>query len=219
MRFFIFFLLLLLAVPFAEAVAVMPSEIDLCRNNKVYVENNLNETAEYVVYNNDERVFSFSLEPGKRRGVYITKEGYASIEEISPESTDVINSVDIDVNGCEKNKKAAALWWLLGIPALFLMFIAPKRLNISIYYKILNNICLRHYELEISHHAFIRAMEMEVMPHMIEATLLGGKLKRFGKHGIKLSKKYKRFEVVCVGEIKGQVLKIITIETKNEKVQ
>ncbi len=216
---YIFLFLLILLMPSVSAVAVMPSQIDLCRNNKVYVENNLMETAEYVVYNNEERVFSFSFEPGKRRGVYITKEGDASIEEISPESTDVINSVDIEVNGCEKNKKATALWWLLGIPVLLLMFIAPKRLNIYLYYKILNNICLRHYELEISRHAFIRAMEREVMPHMIEATLLDGKLKRFGKHGIKLSKRYKRFEVVCIGEIKGQVLKIITIETKNEKMQ
>jgi hypothetical protein len=215
---YIFLFLLILLVPPVSAVAVMPSEIDLCRNNKVYVENNLDETAEYVVYNNEERVFSFSLEPGRRRGVYITKEGDASIEEISPESTDVINSVDIEVNGCEKNKKAAALWWFLGIPALFLMVIAPKRLNISLYHKILNNICLRHYELEISRHAFIRAMERDVTPNMVEATLLGGKLRRFGKHGIKLSKRYKRFEVICVGEIKGQVLKIITIETKNEKV-
>ena len=201
-------------MPCVNAVAVMPSEI--CSEGKVYVENNLVETADYIVYNNDERVFSFSLEPGKRRGVYITEKGGASIEEISPESTDVINSVDIDVNGCEKNKKAAALWWLLGIPVLFLMFIAPKRLNISIYHKILNNICLRGYELEISRHAFIRAMERGVMPDMLEAALLGGKLKRFGKHGIKLSKRYKRFEVICVGEIKGQALKIITVETKEK---
>ncbi|MDD4877966.1 MAG: hypothetical protein PHO02_02930 [Candidatus Nanoarchaeia archaeon] len=96
-------------MPFAEAVAVMPSQIDLCRNNKVYVENNLDETAEYVVYNNEERVFSFFLEPGKRRGVYITKEGDASIEEISPESTDVINSVDIEVRGCGNNFLTTAI--------------------------------------------------------------------------------------------------------------
>jgi len=216
---YLFLFLLFLLVPSAGAVAVMPSEIDLCRNNKVYVENNLDSAAEYIVYNNEERVFSFSLEPGKRRGVYITKEGDASIEELSPESMDVINSIDIGVKGCGKKGKAAAFWWLFTVPVPFLLFLAPKRLNITIYYKILNNICLRHYELEISRHAFIRAMEREVMPHMIEATLLGGKLKRFGKHGIKLSKRYKRFEVICIGEIKGQVLKIITIETKNEKVQ
>lgn len=59
-------------------------------------------------------------------------------------------------------------------------------------------------------------MERGVMPDMLEATLLGGKLKRFGKHGIRLSKRYKHFEVICVGEIKGQVLKIITIETKEK---
>lgn len=212
------FLFLLLLLPAASAISVMPSELDMCRSNKVYVENNLPETAQYDVYNNEELVFSFSLEPGKRRGVYITEEGSASIEERVPESQDVINSVEIDVKGCGKKGKATAFWWLFAVPAPFLLFLASKGLNISAYYKILNNICLRHYELEISHHAFIRAMERGVMPDMIEATLLGGKLKRFGKHGIKLSKKYKRFEVICVGEIKGQVLKIITIETKNEKV-
>ncbi|MFA5887230.1 MAG: hypothetical protein WC852_00780 [Candidatus Nanoarchaeia archaeon] len=100
---YVFLFLLFLLVPYVSAVAVMPSQIDLCRNNKVYVENNLMETAEYIVYNNEERVFSFSLEPGKRRGLYITKEGDASIEEISPESTDVINSIDIGVKGCGKN--------------------------------------------------------------------------------------------------------------------
>ncbi len=208
------FLLLILVLPNVNAVAVMPSEIDLCRGNKVYVENNLDEAAQYTVYNNKERVFSFYLEPEQRRGVYITKKGDASIEEISLESMDVVNSIEIEVRDCGKNKKAAMLWLLLGIPALFLIFMAPKRLNISIYYKILNNICLRHYTLEISHHAFIRAMGRGVMPDMIEAVIKGGKLKRYGKHGIKLSRKYKKFEVICVGEIKGEVLKIITIETK-----
>lgn len=106
---YIFLFLLILLVPSVSAVAVMPSEIDLCGNNKVYVENNLMETAEYIVYNNEERVFSFPLEPGKRRGVYITKEGDASIEEISPGSTDVINSVNIDVKGCGNNLLTTAI--------------------------------------------------------------------------------------------------------------
>ncbi|MFH1065630.1 MAG: hypothetical protein V1734_03960 [Nanoarchaeota archaeon] len=103
------FLFLLLIVPYVQAVAVMPVELDMCRSNKVYVENNLDETAEYVVYNNEERVFSFSLEPGKRRGVYITKKGDASIEELSPESPDVINSIDINVKSCKKDYLTTAI--------------------------------------------------------------------------------------------------------------
>lgn len=94
------FLFLVLLVQKANAVAVVPSYLDLCRSNKVYIENNLEGTAEYVVYNNEERVFSFFLEPGKRRGVYITKKGSASIEEIVPDTEDMINSVEIMVNGC-----------------------------------------------------------------------------------------------------------------------
>lgn len=201
-------------MPCVNAVAVMPSEI--CSEGKVYVENNLVETADYIVYNNDERVFSFSLEPGKRRGVYITEKGGASIEEISPESTDLINAVGINVKDCKKGREYPPYFWVFILPAALVLIFAPKCLNISIYYKILNNICLRGYELEISRHAFIRAMERGVMPDMLEAALLGGKLKRFGKHGIKLSKRYKRFEVICVGEIKGQALKIITVETKEK---
>lgn len=137
---YIFIFLLFLLVPSTEAVAVMPSEIDLCRNNKVYVENNLMEIAEYIVYNNDERVFSFSLEPGKRRGVYITEEGDASIEEISPESLDVINSIDIGVKGCGKNYltdavKAALIGLVIFLFSGFAIFYfitrKKKSLNIS----------------------------------------------------------------------------------------
>lgn len=96
------FLFLILIADNANAVAVMPSSLDLCKSNKVYVENNLDGIAEYVVYNNEERVFSFSLEPGKRRGVYITGKGGASIEEIAPDTENVINSVDIEVKDCGK---------------------------------------------------------------------------------------------------------------------
>lgn len=124
MKFFILFLLLM---PCVSAVAVMPVELDLCRSNKVYVENNLDEPAEYIVYNNEERVFSFSLEPGKRRGVYITKEGDASIEEISTDTQDVINSVDIEVKGCGKNYlttavKAALIGLVVALFAGFAIF-------------------------------------------------------------------------------------------------
>ena len=71
-----------------------------------------------------------------------------------------------------------------------------------------------NYEIEIKRHAFIRAMERGVTPDMIEATLRGGKVKRFGKHNLKFYKKYKRFTVICVGQIEGMKIKILTIETK-----
>ena len=69
-------------------------------------------------------------------------------------------------------------------------------------------------EFEIKRHAFIRAMERGVSPDMIEATLRGGKVERFGKNNLRFSKNYKRFTVICIGEMTGEKIKILTIETK-----
>ena len=73
---------------------------------------------------------------------------------------------------------------------------------------------LTKYEIDIKRHAFIRAMQRHVSPDMIEATIKGGNIQRFGKHNVKFMKQYKRFTVACVGEIAGNVIKILTIETK-----
>lgn len=70
------------------------------------------------------------------------------------------------------------------------------------------------YEIEIKRHAFIRALEKGITPDMIEATIKGGKIEQFGKSNVKFVKKYKRFTVVCVDEIAGYKIKIVTIETK-----
>lgn len=70
------------------------------------------------------------------------------------------------------------------------------------------------YDIEIKRHAFIRAMQRGVTPDMIEATLKGGKIQRFGKNNLKFEKEYKKFTVICVGEIVAAKIKIITIETK-----
>lgn len=47
---------------------------------------------------------------------------------------------------------------------------------------------------------------------MVEATIKSGKIKRFGKNNVKLIKEYKKFKIICVGEITGDKIKIITIE-------
>jgi len=73
---------------------------------------------------------------------------------------------------------------------------------------------ITQYEFEIKRHALIRSMERKVTPDMIEATLKGGTITKFGKNNVKFSKQYKKFEVVCIGEIMGTKIKIITIETK-----
>jgi hypothetical protein len=75
---------------------------------------------------------------------------------------------------------------------------------------------ITQYDIDIKRHAFIRAMERKVSPDMIEATLKGGKIERFGNDNIRFSKDYKAFTVVCVGQIIGTKIKILTIETKGE---
>ena len=52
---------------------------------------------------------------------------------------------------------------------------------------------------------------------MIEATLKGGKIERFGKHNVRFIKDYKKFIVICVGQMIGTKIKIFTIETKGEE--
>ncbi len=70
-------------------------------------------------------------------------------------------------------------------------------------------------DLEIKHHVFKRALERKINPDMIEQTLLKGKLTRFGKHGVKFVNKGSKRTIICVGELIGNKLKIITIEEGN----
>ena len=76
---------------------------------------------------------------------------------------------------------------------------------------------ITQYDFEIKRHAFIRAMQRNITPDMIEATLKGGKIKRFGKNNVKFYKEYKDFTVICVDEIIGNKIKIVTIEIKGDK--
>ena len=76
---------------------------------------------------------------------------------------------------------------------------------------------ITQYDFEIKRHAFIRAMQRNVTPDMIEATLKGGKIEKFGKNNVRFIKDYKRFSVICVGEMIGTKVKIFTIETKGDE--
>ena len=76
---------------------------------------------------------------------------------------------------------------------------------------------ITQYDFEIKRHAFIRALERNVTPNMIEATLKGGKIEKFGKCNIRFIKNYKRFRVICVGQMSGTRIKIFTVETKGDK--
>lgn len=70
---------------------------------------------------------------------------------------------------------------------------------------------ISQYEVEIKRYTFIRAMDRGITPDMIEATIKGGTIKRFGKSHVKFSKKYKHFTVISVDEIIGNRIKIVTI--------
>lgn len=71
------------------------------------------------------------------------------------------------------------------------------------------------YNVEIKHHVFRRALERGIYPDLIEETILKGKIERFGKHGMKFISKGAKRTIICVGEIIGTKLKIITIEEGN----
>ena len=63
------------------------------------------------------------------------------------------------------------------------------------------------YGIEIKHHAFIQAMKRGITPNLVENCIKNGKIKRFGKNYIRFITK----SVICVGEITGLKIKIITI--------
>lgn len=71
------------------------------------------------------------------------------------------------------------------------------------------------YDLVIKRHVFERAMQRGIHPDLIEDTLLKGKVKRFGKHGIKFVSKGSKRTIICIGELIGNKLKILTIEEGN----
>jgi len=71
------------------------------------------------------------------------------------------------------------------------------------------------YDLIIKRHVFEQAMKRGIHPDMIEQTLLNGKMKRFGKHGIKFISKGSKRTIICIGQIIGNQLKVITIEEGN----
>lgn len=69
---------------------------------------------------------------------------------------------------------------------------------------------INDYEIEIKRHTFIRAMQRGISPDLIEATLRRGKQQQFGKNYIKFIKG----KIICIGQIIGNIIKIITIEKK-----
>lgn len=89
-----------------------------------------------------------------------------------------------------------------------------KSLNINIYHLILNNVLFRHCKIELTRHAIIRAHQRHIGLDKVYATVKGGKIKRIGKHYIKFKRRYKRFELICVGQTKCDEIRIFTVEIK-----
>lgn len=90
----------------------------------------------------------------------------------------------------------------------------PKDLNINVYQLILNSLLLRRYDIELTRHSFVRANQRHIDLDKIYATVRGGKIKRIGKHYMKFTKRYKRFELICVGQITCEGVRIFTVEIK-----
>ncbi len=71
-------------------------------------------------------------------------------------------------------------------------------------------------DIEIKRHAFLQALKRGIHPDFVEATIKGGKIKRFGKNYVKFIKSYKRFDVICMGQFMADKIKIITIEKRRK---
>lgn len=69
------------------------------------------------------------------------------------------------------------------------------------------------FDIEIKHHTFVRAIQRGIDPDLIEKTIINGKIERFGKNYMKFVSK----SVICIGEISGLKIKIITIEWRQKK--
>ena len=76
--------------------------------------------------------------------------------------------------------------------------------------------CLKRGDCEIviTRHAFERALQRGIHPDLVENTLRCGKMVCFGKNRAKFEKRFRQFTVICVDEIVGNTVRIVTIEKK-----
>ena len=80
----------------------------------------------------------------------------------------------------------------------------------------MSDIYFQGKQIIIKVHAVKRAREREIaFPDQVYDVLQTGKVKRFGKHGIKFIKKSKEGSIICIGEDLGYCIIIKTIERGN----
>ncbi len=74
---------------------------------------------------------------------------------------------------------------------------------------------INQYTIEITRHAFIQSLKRGIDPGHIWDTLRNGRVRQYGKHGIKFIQKGTKRTVICVGQITGTTIRIFTIEKGN----
>ena len=90
---------------------------------------------------------------------------------------------------------------------------ASRNSYIQVSPRIHMSIQFQQKQVWISAHAIKRARERDIIfPDMVHATILGGKVERFGKNFLRFCKKYKHGVVICIGEDVGDSIIIKTIE-------
>jgi hypothetical protein len=73
---------------------------------------------------------------------------------------------------------------------------------------------ITQYEIIITTHAFLRAEERGIDPDTLEDIVRNCKKQTFGKHYVKWIRKYENIEIICVGYIANNIIRIVTVETK-----
>ena len=80
----------------------------------------------------------------------------------------------------------------------------------------MSDIYFQGKQIVIKVHAVKRARQRDIaFPDQVYDVLQTGKVKRFGKHGIKFIKRSKEGSIICVGEDLGYCIIIKTIERGN----
>ena len=81
----------------------------------------------------------------------------------------------------------------------------PKDINRSRYLYILGK------EVALSRHALIQARARGIDADLLERTIHNGKVHRFAKNHIKITRKYKQREISCIAEEVGENIIIKTV--------
>lgn len=83
-------------------------------------------------------------------------------------------------------------------------------------YILMDEIYFQGKQIFIKTHTIKRAREREIAyPNQVYYVLKTGKIKKFGKNGIKFIKKSEKGSIICIGEDLGQIIIIKTIERGN----